>query len=288
MGAGRSRALDGAVLRKNCIGKERGIVTKEFLTSGEFASLRNVNLNSLRYYEKMKLLTPAWVDPKTKYRYYRLEQLSTLDTILFFIEVGMPLSSLKNYVGSDGTLDQISVLRDGKKAMEDKIASIKTRLAVTEFDLMNLEQNRWCNQQEGIFTREIEERFFMVAPFQGEWEEPARRENEALALFHQARDAGMLPIFPAGMLVRLDREPAAYSFFVRVLRPAPGARQVVRVPKGTFACMQAELVSKLDIPGLIKSHFTLQDGRPVILTYILRETSRLASRYVEIQVPCGR
>lgn len=196
MGAGRSRALDGAVLRKNCIGKERGIVTKEFLTSGEFASLRNVNLNSLRYYEKMKLLTPAWVDPKTKYRYYRLEQLSTLDTILFFIEVGMPLSSLKNYVGSDGTLDQISVLRDGKKAMEDKIASIKTRLAVTEFDLMNLEQNRWCNQQEGIFTREIEERFFMVAPFQGEWEEPARRENEALALFHQAGTPECFPSFP--------------------------------------------------------------------------------------------
>lgn len=257
---------------------------KDFLTSGEFASLRNVNLNSLRYYEKMNLLRPAWVDPQTNYRYYRLEQLSTLDTILFFIEVGMPLKTLKNYIDQDGNLNQRQVLRDGKKAMEDKITSMQSKLTTTEFDLMNLEQNRWCNDQKGIFTREIDERFFIVEPFYGEWENPTRREKEGMSLFHKAQESGMLPTFPAGMLVHLDRDPVTYAFFVQVLRPSSCDQRVIRIPKGTFSCMQIELVWKLDIPKLIRKHFEPNSSKPVILTNILRDTHHFASRYMEIQV----
>lgn len=38
---------------------------RKYLTISEFAELRNVNINSLRYYEKLKILLPAWVDPQT-------------------------------------------------------------------------------------------------------------------------------------------------------------------------------------------------------------------------------
>lgn len=264
--------------------KEGGVeaVAKNLLTSGEFASLRGVNLNSMRYYEKIELLKPAWVDPQTKYRYYRLEQLSDLDTILFFIEVGMPLKTLKNYVGADGCLDQAGVLRDGRKAMKDKIEQMQSKLAVTEFDLMNLERNRWCNEQEGIFTREIEERRFITAPFRGEWNDPVRREKAAMALFREAHEAGMLPTFPAGILVDADGDGAEYSFFVQVLRPAPGDGRVITIPAGRYSCMQTELVWNLDIPKLIKENFPNAAG-PVIMTAILRDTNRPASRHVEIQ-----
>lgn len=262
---------------------------KDFLTSGEFASLRNVNLNSLRYYEKLKILLPAWVDPETKYRYYRLEQLCTLDTILFFIEVGMPLKQLKAYIDKEGRLDQKCVLNDAKKAMEDKIASMKSMLATTEFDLMNMEQNRCCNEQEGIFTREIGERSFIVKPFHGEWENPVRREKESMELFHKAKDAGMLPTFPAGILVNLEKESVNYSFFVQVLRPVlPSSQQIIHIPKGTFSCMQFELTRKLDIPNLITEHFGHFGSNPVILQHILRDTHHVASRYMEIQIAINK
>ena len=34
---------------------------KQYLTISEFAGLRNVNINSIRYYEKQKFLMPAWI-----------------------------------------------------------------------------------------------------------------------------------------------------------------------------------------------------------------------------------
>lgn len=259
-------------------------MSKEYLTSGEFASLRNVNLNSLRYYEKLKLLLPAYIDPETKYRYFRLEQLSSLDTILFFINVGLPLSTLKNYLDQDGNLDQYRVLEDGKKAMEAKIAVMKEKLAITEFDLMNLERNRWCNEQQGVFTREIGERFFIVAPFPGEWDDPTRREKTAMSLFNKGQQAGMLPTFPAGMLLSLAGEAAAYSFFVHVLRPAPGDEQILRIPAGKFSCLQITLNAKMDLPGLIRQHFGDTGSKTVILNNILKDTHQFSSRYMEIQI----
>lgn len=44
-----------------------------YLTIGEFAKLHNVNQKSLRYYEQIGALVPAWTDPSTGYRYYALE-----------------------------------------------------------------------------------------------------------------------------------------------------------------------------------------------------------------------
>ena len=69
-----------------------------YLKISEFAKLRNVNINSLLYYEKIGVLRPAYVDPHSKYRYYSPEQLIILDTILLAINLGIPLKNLKNPV----------------------------------------------------------------------------------------------------------------------------------------------------------------------------------------------
>lgn len=43
---------------------------KKYFTISEFAKLRNININSLRYYEKIGVLRPCFVDENTGYRYY--------------------------------------------------------------------------------------------------------------------------------------------------------------------------------------------------------------------------
>lgn len=75
---------------------------KHYLTISEFASLRNVNINSIRYYARQKLLLPAWVDPQTKDRYYLPEQLGVLDAIQLCIRLGIPLKELKGYIDPKG------------------------------------------------------------------------------------------------------------------------------------------------------------------------------------------
>lgn len=207
-----------------------------------------------------------------------------LDTILFFIEVGMPLKTLKNYIGKDNTLDQQRVLRDGKRAVEEKIAAMQMKLATTEFDLLNLEQNRWCNEQQGLFERHIEKRFLAVAPFGGDWHNPIQREKEGMNVFYRAQQAGMLPTFPAGILLRFQGTAVEYFFFVQVLRPME-EEHVLCIPQGVFSCLQVELSWNLDIPNLIKTVFGPQDDKLVLMNMILRDVQHVDSRYAEIQIP---
>lgn len=73
-----------------------------FLSIGELAKLRNVNVQSLRYYEKLGILVPAYINPENGYRYYSLDQIMILDTIILCIDLGIPLKDLKNYVNTEG------------------------------------------------------------------------------------------------------------------------------------------------------------------------------------------
>ena len=57
-----------------------------YLKISEFAKLRNVNINSLLYYEKIGVLRPAYVDPHSKYCYDSPEHLIILDTILLSLK----------------------------------------------------------------------------------------------------------------------------------------------------------------------------------------------------------
>ena len=62
-----------------------------YLSISDFAKLRNVHPKSLRYYERIGVLIPAYIAPDTGYRYYSLEQLVEMDMILMCLELDVPL-----------------------------------------------------------------------------------------------------------------------------------------------------------------------------------------------------
>ena len=63
---------------------------------GEFARIAGVSIDTLRYYDKIGLLTPEYVDPKSKYRYYTHSQLVKLDIIKLFRKLDMPIETIDN------------------------------------------------------------------------------------------------------------------------------------------------------------------------------------------------
>ena len=52
------------------------------LSIGEASKLKNVSIKALRYYEKIGIFKPAYIDPQSGYRYYSPAQLFDLDVIL--------------------------------------------------------------------------------------------------------------------------------------------------------------------------------------------------------------
>ena len=72
--------------------------TEGLLRIGEVARLLNLSVGTLRHYEQMGLLEPAYVDPASGYRYYGTRQLSTLNTIGNLRVLDLPLAQIREFV----------------------------------------------------------------------------------------------------------------------------------------------------------------------------------------------
>ena len=61
---------------------------------GEFAQIAQVSGRQLRFYDQLGLLRPAHVDQQTGYRYYTIQQLPRLNSILALKELGLSLEQI--------------------------------------------------------------------------------------------------------------------------------------------------------------------------------------------------
>jgi DNA-binding transcriptional MerR regulator len=73
---------------------------------GEFASAAQLSQKALRLYGENGLLPPAWVDPDSGYRYYRLEQLRAATLIALLRRGGMQLAEIRSFL-RDPSVEQL-------------------------------------------------------------------------------------------------------------------------------------------------------------------------------------
>ena len=71
---------------------------KKQFTIGEIAKLHNIPESTLRYYDKIGIFQPSYTNPDSQYRYYSMEQFSTLDIIKFLRHLDISLQDIKRYI----------------------------------------------------------------------------------------------------------------------------------------------------------------------------------------------
>lgn len=65
---------------------------------GEVSKLFHISVSSLRHYEHVGLLTPAYTAPDSGYRYYGTEQFEVLNTIRYLRTLEMPLPEIEDFL----------------------------------------------------------------------------------------------------------------------------------------------------------------------------------------------
>ena len=96
----------------------------------EFAEFTGVSVRTLHYYDEIGLLTPAFVDKTTGYRFYDEKSLLRMQEILFYRELDFPLKSIgeilssSNYDKSKALNEQKQLLTLKKERLERLISAI--------------------------------------------------------------------------------------------------------------------------------------------------------------------
>ena len=111
------------------------------LKIGEFSRLGQVTVKTLHHYDEMGLLKPSQTDPFTSYRYYTLDQLPRLHTIMALKELGLSLEEIAQLLSENLTTEQIRGMYRLKQAeLQQRVREEQARLAQVEFRLRLIEQ----------------------------------------------------------------------------------------------------------------------------------------------------
>lgn len=98
-------------------------MAEKLYTIGEVSKLVNISIKALRYYDKINLFKPAYIDPVTNYRYYKDSQIYRLDLIKSLKYIGTPLEEIKK-VQELPTDDFFTFLTEQEKMIKQKIDSL--------------------------------------------------------------------------------------------------------------------------------------------------------------------
>ena len=88
-------------------------------TVNKLAKLSGVSPRTLRFYDEIDLLKPAFYGDN-QYRYYEEEQLLVLQQILFFRELGFPLSDIQRIIECDD-FNKIESLNTHKSLLQSSL-----------------------------------------------------------------------------------------------------------------------------------------------------------------------
>ncbi|MEE1076168.1 MAG: MerR family transcriptional regulator [Acutalibacteraceae bacterium] len=118
----------------------------------EFAEFVGVSVRTLHYYDEIGLLTPAYVDEYTGYRYYDENSLLRMQEILFYRELDFSLKSIgeilssPNYDTNKALKEQKKLLTLKKERLERLISAIddamKGENVMKAFDNSEFEKHR--------------------------------------------------------------------------------------------------------------------------------------------------
>jgi len=243
-----------------------------FMTIGELSKLRNVNRKSLRYYEEIGALIPAYTDPETKYRYYTLEQLVDLDTILLCLELGISLREAVKYKDTDGTLNIMQLLEDGKRIAQKKFFNIQNTLKRIELSLDTANSNNAFRNQDDFYTKHIGTRYIVRALLKKSKSEKHFKE-QATQLFIESQNMGFVSTFtfPVGLMIDYLSNSTNSYVFLEVMLPVESDLDTIVLPEGDYLCFQKEtgalsnptsyfsdiFKEKKDIKNIIVTNMTL-------------------------------
>ena len=135
------------------------------LSIGEMAKFTGVHIKSLRYYEQIKILIPAYVDPDTGYRYYSLDQTHMVDFIISCIELDIPLKELTKYTDADNIVDMRAFLIRGREIANKKLKTLKRVMkSISKIEKMMDLMEAYPNSQ--IYRREFSEKILYTKPYE--------------------------------------------------------------------------------------------------------------------------
>jgi DNA-binding transcriptional MerR regulator len=128
-------------------------------TVKQISKLAGVTVRTLHYYDEIDLLKPTKVG-KNNYRYYDDGALLRLQQILFYREIGLELTQIKDILDSPD-FDILVALRSHRRVLQEKMKRLEKLVSTIDSTMMHIvgEINMSKKQMFEAFSKEQEKEY---------------------------------------------------------------------------------------------------------------------------------
>lgn len=218
---------------------------KHLFSIGEASQITGAHVKSLRYYDRIGVFAPDYVDEKTGYRYYSFEQLQKIVAVRTCLATDIVLNDLEKYV-KDDEIDYSGLLDAAKASIEEQISVLQKTNKYLDFIKNEIE----FNERKDADNR-TDECYGSVAlwtmPFDGDIEEFDRKACY-IRLAAEAKKKGyqINPLY-FGMLMRRtagEKQLYAIAGIEDFLDVDDDGENIFRTPAGWY---RREYAPDLDV-----------------------------------------
>ncbi|MEO4052417.1 MerR family DNA-binding transcriptional regulator [Solibacillus sp. CAU 1738] len=137
---------------------------KNLYSIGEVAKIKGITIKALRYYHKVGILIPRYIDDTTGYRYYSLDQFIYIDVIKWCRVLEVSIAELQEVFKKCDTDELLEFLKLKKCEAHENIN--KMQEVINNIDDFNtfVEHSKEILNNHEIKIEVLEERYIIFAP----------------------------------------------------------------------------------------------------------------------------
>ncbi len=244
--------------------EERRAKKKEYLSISQIAKYKNIKPDTLRYYDKIGLFKPDYIDPVNDRRYYSPEQCDKLGTIMELRSMQISIKDIMEFM-DNRTLDKSETI-------------LKTQLGLLGKEIEQKKQLKLLLEEKLDFiTKQRKKEFEINKPMikslpqrYAIFGEPGATTSAKVAMDYMELEqnvAGLSPIFASNNIGMVISSKLLGNVHNEIIRP------VIFCPKVN------DMIEKIqEIEGGLYACIYLKDDKGDLESYIeaLRESARAA------------
>lgn len=137
---------------------------KDLIPIGKMAAANRVTIATLRLYDQMGLLKPAYTDPDSGYRYYDIKQTSRLDFIRYMRELDLSLADIRSILEKEDITLIEEKLVEKDNQIHQQLRDLETMHEAVERTIQAIERYRKSPASGTISLEFIDQRTILYAP----------------------------------------------------------------------------------------------------------------------------
>lgn len=208
---------------------------KNYLTIGDLAKLKGVSVKALRYYEKIGILKPDYINPVNNYRYYHPKQAIKIDFIFSLLELNVPLKNFHNYIADD-TLDVNKLLTESNELIEQELLKLQ-RIKKKINNMYASVMKSTAHNLNEPYQKDFPKRYLLVEPVA----EPVFMQHkyiEQISRFYNLIEKkSYIASYQSGVLAVNHKGSRQFYFFAEIEQPKEPEPLLFTIPAGKYSCM---------------------------------------------------